>query len=193
DERDLLSDTNEVEYPVVNRLYAKRTSNETSECGSGGMPALMIGEAPVSSRIPWERPSQIEERPCEHQPDTREIVTWELSQKYFLDPTFGGALVPGRRNVFTSTVELTGIAFVTEARHLSPLISRLRVSTTPRNDLEWDTDYDFQAGRVNTSTVLFNQHLGRFTVGIGNAFLHAPGVISTTGAAPADIKFNQYR
>lgn len=193
DERDLLSDTNEVEYSIVNRLYAKKTPNQSNDCGPAGMPALMIGEAPVQSRIPWEGPSRTEERACEHQPPTREIVTWELSQKYFLDPTFGGALVPGRRNVFTSTVELTGIAFVTKARHLSPLISRLRVSTSPRNDIEWDTDYDFQAGRVNTSTALFNQHFGMFTIGAGNAFLHAPGVISNTGGAPADVKFNQFR
>jgi LPS-assembly protein len=193
DERDLLSDTNEVEYSIVNRLYAKKTSDKSGDCGPAGMPALMIGEAPIQARIPWERPSRTGERPCEHQPATREIVTWELAQKYFLDPTFGGALVPGRRNVFTSTAELTGIAFVTKARHLSPLISRLRVSTSPRNDIEWDTDYDFQAGRVNTSTALFNQHFGMFTIGAGNAFLHAPGVISTTGGAPADVKFNQFR
>lgn len=193
DERDLLSDTNEVEYSIVNRLYAKKTSNDSNDCGAAGMPALMVGEAPVHSRIPWDGPSPTEERPCEHQPATREIVTWELSQKYFLDPTFGGALVPGRRNVFTSTAELTGIAFVTEPRHLSPLISRLRVSTSLRNDIEWDTDYDFQAARVNTSTALFNHHVGMFTIGVGNAFLHAPGIISTTGGAPADVKFNQYR
>jgi LPS-assembly protein len=193
DERDLLSDTNEVEYSIVNRLYAKKTSNQNNDCGQSGMPALMVGESPGHSRIPWEAPSPAAERPCEHQPATREIVTWELSQKYFLDPTFGGALVPGRRNVFTSTVELTGIGFVTEPRHLSPLISRLRVSTSLRNDVEWDTDYDFQAGRVNTSTALFNHHVGLFTVGIGNAFLHAPGVLSNTGGAPADVKFNQFR
>ena len=193
DERDILSDTNEVEYSIVNRLYAKKTSNPTNDCGPEGMATLMVGEVPVRSKIPWEPPSESEERACEHQPATREIVTWELAQKYFLDPTFGGALVPGRRNVFTSTVQLTGIAFVTGRRHLSPLISRLRVSTSPRNDIEWDTDYDFQAGRVNTSTALFNRHFGMFTIGAGNAFLHAPGVISTTGGAPADVKFNQYR
>ena len=42
----------------------------------------------------------------------REVVTWELGQKYFLDPTFGGALVPGQRNVFTTTADFTGIAFL---------------------------------------------------------------------------------
>ena len=32
DERDILSNTNEVEYGVVNRLYAKRTSAKTDDC-----------------------------------------------------------------------------------------------------------------------------------------------------------------
>lgn len=194
DDRDILSDSNEVEYAVVNRLYAKRTSSSKSDdCGPEGMPALLIGAAPQASRIPWERTTKTDQQPCPQQPDTREIVTWELVQKYFLDPTFGGALVAGRRNVFTSTIDLTGIAFLTEPRHLSPLISKLRVSTSPRNDLEWDLDYDFFAGRVNTSTVLFNHHMGLWTLGAGNAFLHVPGAISTTGQVPQDVKFDQYR
>jgi LPS-assembly protein len=193
DERDILTDTNEVEYAIVNRFYAKRTSAEPETCGPQGMPALLVGAAPPPVRIPWDRTSRKSEQPCPKQPSTREVVTWELMQKYFLDPTFGGALVPGRRNVFTSTVDLTGIAFLVEPRHLSPLVSELSVSTGPRNDLTWAVDYDFQFGRVNTSTVLFNQHIGPFTLGAGNAFLHAPGAISTTGQAPQDVTFNQYR
>ena len=38
--------------------------------------------------------------------------------KYFADPTFGGAVVNGSRNVFTTTVDFTGIAF----RHRSAAI-----------------------------------------------------------------------
>lgn len=193
DERDILGDTNEVEYAVVNRLYAKKTSEEAEDCGTQGMPALMVGGAPAPRRIPWERADTTDERPCERQPATREILTWELMQKYFLDPTFGGALISGRRNVFTSTVDLTGIAFLTMPRHLSPLVSRLRFSTSPRDDFEWDVDYDFQAGRVSTSTLLFNRHLGMFTIGAGNAFLHAPGAILGAGQTPTDVEFNQYR
>src|SRR5207245_1764234 len=45
----------------------------------------------------------------------REIVSWELAQKYFIDPTFGGALRLGARNVFTSTADFTGIAFLTDS------------------------------------------------------------------------------
>ncbi len=193
DERDILSDTNEVEYSLVNRLYAKRVSPENQNCGPEGMPALMVGAAPTPNRIPWERTQRSAEPSCPEQPATREIVTWELTQKYFLDPTFGGALLPGRRNVFTSTVDLAGIAFLTDARHLSPLISGLRVSPAPGSDLEWDLDYDFWAGRVNTSTVLFNHHFGQFTTGAGNAFLHVPEELSAASAAQVAQKFNQFR
>jgi LPS-assembly protein len=210
DERDILSDTNEVEYSVVNRLYAKRTSPREEKCPTDGMPALIVGGAPAPSHVPWERGgtplpvnsqsanSQTSIQPstprrCANQPETREIVSWELAQKYFLDPTFGGALVPGRSNVFTSTVNLTGIAFLTEPRHLSPLTSRLRIGTTRSSDLEWDADYDFLAGRMNSSTFLFNYHVGLFTVGAGDAFLHVPGEITNTSVAPAAVKFNQFR
>src|SRR5262249_25873504 len=31
---------------------------------------------------------------------SREVFSWRLAQKNFFDPTFGGAIVPGRRNVF---------------------------------------------------------------------------------------------
>ena len=211
DDRDILSDTNEVEYAVVNRLYAKRTSPRDEKCPQEGMPALIVGGPPGPSHIPWERngtplqpnaqqpsPEQPSPQPhgrqaCPKQPDTREIVSWELAQKYFLDPTFGGALIPGRSNVFTSTVDLTGIAFLTEPRHLSPLISRLRIGTTRSSDLEWDADYDFLAGRVNSSTFLFNYHLGLFTIGAGDAFLHVPGEITNTSVAPVAGRFNQFR
>ena len=193
DDRDILSDTNEVEYALVNRLYAKRTSSEPETCPSEGMPALIIGGAPPPSRIPWEHSQATAQRPCQPGPSTREIVTWELAQKYFLDPTFGGALVPGRRNVLTSTVDLTGIAFLTDERRLSPLISRLRISLNTRSDIEWDADYDFRAGRVNTSTILFNHHFGLFTIGAGNALLHTPGEISTSNTTPIAQKFSQFR
>jgi len=153
----------------------------------------MVGIAPPYGHVPWQHTQRTAEQPCPRQPAVREIVTWEVAQKYFLDPTFGGALVPGRLNVFTSTVDLTGIAFLTEARRLSPLISRLRISTGPRNDVAWDLEYDFKAGRISTSTALFDQHFGAFTVGVGNAFLNVPSDVSSTGTTPPPQVFNQFR
>ena len=196
DDRDILSDTNEVEYAMVNRVYAKRTSEKSDDCGKDGMPALIVGAPPPPAHAPWDRTARTADQPCRTEPDTREVVTWELAQKYFVDPTFGGAVALGKRNVFTSTADLTGIAFLTAPEHLSPLISRFKVETSARDDFEWDADYDFKFGRVNTSTVLFNHHFGLFTVGAGDALLHVPGQIAGTmivGSGPPAEKFNQVR
>jgi LPS-assembly protein len=193
DERDILTDTNEVEYGFVTRLYAKRTSGKPEDCDTI-MRALTVGGAIPESTIPWEHVNPLANAPCQPGPSAREIVTWELAQKYFLDPTFGGALIPGQRNVFTTTADLTGIAFVTEPRHLSPLVSRLRVETSSRTDAEWDLDYDFQSNTTNASTLLANYHIGQVTLGGGDAFLQIPvqsGTSSSTTAQPET--FNQFR
>jgi LPS-assembly protein len=191
DERDILTDTHEVGYGFVTRLYAKRNSEKPEDCDPI-MSALMVGGAAPEMNIPWQHTNARANRPCPPGPPVREVVTWELAQKYFLDPTFGGALIPGQRNVFTTTEELTGIAFLTQQRHLSPLVSRLRVETSARTDAEWDLDYDFQNNRINASTLLANYHIGQITIGGGDAFLQIP---RQTAALSADSppRFNQFR
>jgi LPS-assembly protein len=190
DARDILSNTNEVEYGVTNRLYSKRTSADPEDCTPQDMASLRIG-APGEQIQPWERTYTPEGIPCSAGPRVREIVTWEIAQKYFLDPNFGGALVNGRRNVLTTTADFSGIAFLTEPQHLSPLISRLRVQTSSQADAEWDLDYDFKKGRVNASTVLVNYHLGAYTFGGGDAFVQSlPGL---TGDNATQQDFNQFR
>jgi LPS-assembly protein len=193
DERDILTDTHEVEYGFVTRLYAKRMSDQPEDC-SKIMSPLTVGGAAPESTIPWQHTNPLAGAPCQPGPQVHEIVTWELAQKYFLDPTFGGTLIPGQRNVFTTTVDLTGIAFLTQPRHLSPLVSRLRAETSSRTDAEWDMDYDFQGHRVNATTLLVNYHIGQVTMGGGDAFLQIPAqtTISSSGSAqPA--RFNQFR
>ena len=190
DARDILSDTNEVEYGITNRLYSKRISEQPEDCAPSGMTSLRVG-APGEQVQPWERTYAPQPSGCQAGPQVREIITWEIAQKYFLDPDFGGALVNGRRNVLSTTADFTGIAFLTEAQHLSPLISRLRVQTSSQADAEWDLDYDFKKRRVNASTVLVNYHLGDFTFGGGDAYVQAlPGVVNTI-ATQRD--FNQFR
>jgi LPS-assembly protein len=192
DERDILTDTHEVEYGFVTRLYAKRTSNQPEDCGKI-MTGLTVGGAAPESTIPWQHTNPLAGLACQPGPPVREIVTWELSQKYFLDPTFGGALISGQRNVFTTTADLTGIAFLTEPRHLSPLVSRLRVETSARTDAEWDMDYDFQGSRFNASTLLLNYHIGQLTVGGGDAILQIPGQTATSSSGAEPAQFNQFR
>ncbi|HMK21483.1 MAG TPA: LPS assembly protein LptD, partial [Terriglobales bacterium] len=191
DARDILSDTNEVEYRIVNRLFSKRNEDQAEDCNpTSAMSSLRIG-APAEQIQPWERTYTTENLPCSAGPQVREIVTWELAQKYFLDPDFNGALVNGRRNVLTTTADFSGIAFLTQPRHLSPLISRLRVRTSSQADAEWDVDYDFQRGRINASTALLNYHIGNFTLGGGDAYVQAlPGL---TVVPNVQQDFNQFR
>ncbi len=191
DERDLLTNTNEVEYRVVNRWYAKRTSAKPEDCRQPGMPLLFIGGAAPATHVPWERQPEPQGAPCDTGSQAREIVIWELAQKYFIDPTFGGAFQPGRDNIFQSTVDLTGISFLTGARHLSPLISRLRLQPSSRIDVEWDLDYDFKLGQINTSTAFVNYRIGPFTLGGGDAFLRVPA--QAVGFILPPEEFNQFR
>ncbi len=194
DERDILTDTHEVEYGFVTRFYAKRKTEKPEDCDIV-MKALMVGGPAPESIIPWQHPTtrMLANAPCQAGPQVREVATWELAQKYFLDPTFGGALVSGERNVFTTTADLTGIAFLSQPRHLSPLVSRLRVEATSRTDAEWDLDYDFQNNRANASTLLANYHFGKMTVGGGDAILQIPGRATFSSGLLEATHFNQFR
>ncbi len=203
DERDILSDTNEIWYGFVTRLYSRRKASSVQECQTP-MTGLAVGAAALEQTVPWGRVTNLENRSCVMAPEVKEELTWELSQKYFFDPNFGGALVPGQRNVFTTTEELTGIAFLTQPRNLSPLVSRLRAATGTHTDTEWDLDYDFQLSRINASTLLVNYNWGPFTIGGGHAYLEIPQANSqntlsegqcgpTEGTAQITCKFQQFR
>lgn len=183
DERDILSNTHEVQYGFVTRLYAKRRTPSIEACPAQ-MTGLAVGAAAPEQTVPWQRTTALDTPACAPGPEVREIATWELTQKYFLDTTFGGALIPGQRNVFTTTEDLTGIAFLTRPRHLSPAVSRLRIATSSHIDTEWDLDYDFQLGRINASTLLVNYNVGPFTLGAGDAFLQIPQATNQNASIP---------
>ncbi len=107
------------------------------------------------------------------------LVSWHLAQRYFFDRNFGGAVIINRRNLFESTLSLSGIAFLTEPRNISPLISRLRVRTSGHTDAEWDFDYDTGASKFTSSNVYFDAHEGPVFGGVSYARLNAPGRFAT--------------
>jgi LPS-assembly protein len=154
DARDILSDTSELEYGLVQRLYAKRQ-------GDDGI--------------------------------AHEVLSWEIMQKYFFNDSFGGAVVLGRRNVLTTTVDFAGIAFLTEPRRFSPIVSKLRARTSANTDLQWELDYDPQKGRISASTVLANYRFGNFFLGGSHAYLRVPGEIFSTTPLVGPDRFNQFR
>ena len=80
DEDETLTDTNEIQYGITQRLYRRKKDG-----------------------------------------DAEELVSWRLAQKYFFDPTFGGALINGQRNVFQTLDEITPFAFADSPRRFSQL------------------------------------------------------------------------
>jgi len=183
DATDILTNTNEIEYSLVNRIYAKHLDPDAKDCDEPGMNTLNVGGAPPVGVVPWEAPPNEEQPICATGP--REILSWEIGQKYFFDPTFGNSLVAGQRNVFASTADFTGIAFLDSARRFAPLISRLRIETSPRTTTEWDLDYDIKTGHINSSLALVNYHYGPFTIGGGDAFLRVLDTVAGANGNPA--------
>jgi LPS-assembly protein len=59
-----------------------------------------------------------------------ELLNVTLTQKYFFDPTFGGALREGERNQFFPINTLSGFAFGGIKRNVSPLSFRARLRPT---------------------------------------------------------------
>lgn len=108
DETDTLTDTNEVEYSLTQRLYRR------------------AGKGPLN-----------------------EALLWRVAQKYYFDPTFGGALVPGQRNVFQALNSITPFAFADTYRRFSPLVSDFHVAPGGRFDVDFRTDYDPARGKVS--------------------------------------------
>src|SRR5689334_1241947 len=171
DFRDILSNTNEAEFGLLQRLYLKKDHTDCDQGAEGAAAQALTRPTPCA-------PSGADE-----------FVSWEVKMKYFADPTFGG-VVPenagtnGTRTVLTTTASFTGIAFVTDPRRFSPVVSRLRVRTSSNSDLEWQLDYDTKKGRINSSTFYTGFHFGDFFVGASHAYLQVPGEVVADPSNP---------
>lgn len=170
DTTDILTDTNQVGYSLTQHFYVRRhgaqpCSSETAPVAESGTQQADAtpGEATAETTAPAI--------PCAAQ--TREWATWRITQDYYFDSTFGGALNPGQRNVFDSTLNLTGVAFLTSPRTLSPIISRMRFNAVPNLRVQWDFDYDPKRGQFNADNLFAGYSFGRTTVGVVHALLNA--------------------
>ena len=83
-----------------------------------------------------------------------ELVSWRVAQKYYFDPTFNGALVPGTRNVFQALDSITPFAFADEPRHFSPIDSDLQITPGGVYDAEVRLDYDTERHKLTTAGTL---------------------------------------
>ncbi len=103
DQLDTITNTNEIEYGVINRIYTRRYAEAvTSEA-----------ERRLNEIAPETK------KPLSVQP--YEVLTLSIRGKYFFDPRFGGALIDGRRNQIEPITALSFYTFGGVPRRFSPI------------------------------------------------------------------------
>jgi LPS-assembly protein len=107
-----------------------------------------------------------------------EVLTLEVYQKRFFNPTFGGAVVAGSRNVLTSSLDLTGFSFLNGPRNYSPVVSILRASPRPFFSVQWQADYDPLLHRLTNSMVSGTGRYKRYFATVGGTWVKPDPVVS---------------
>ena len=188
-----LAESGESQVPEAGDSAVSDPTAKAGRVEAGGFSPLNSSTQPKKGFSPGAS------TPCNR---SEALISWRLTQKYFFDPTFGGAIVTSRRNIFETTLNLSGVAFLTEPRNISPLVSRLRVRTSAHTDLEWDFDLDTGAKKFTSSNVYLDLHQGQYFSALSYARLDAPGRFftqdpdtstATTGVSSAVSDFNQLR
>ncbi len=103
DELDTITDTNEIEFGVTNRIFTRRYSEAVTE---------------EAQKLLLETDTD-DDKPLSVQP--YELFNLTVRGKYFFDETFGGALIPGRRNQLEPITAVSFYTFGGVPRRLSPL------------------------------------------------------------------------
>lgn len=119
-------------------------------------------------------------------PQARQLVSWRLSQKYYFDPTFGGALERGGKTVFDPTASLTGFTFA-QGRRLSPLVSVIKFAPFSNYDTELRADFNPSGGGVLNAGI--TSHVRRGPVGLAftDFFINRTAALSTPLTPPGSL------
>jgi len=160
---DAIADTNELEFGVANRFFTRRSTENVSD-----------GSVRENRRRETSgREAPVRERPLlSSQP--YEALTITVRGKYFFDPYFGGALIPGQRNQFYPINTLSGFVYGGVPRRFSPINVDARYR--PRRHLFADvrTDLDTQGGGVRSLSTTFG--LSRTLVQIFQSFYYTRAI-----------------
>jgi LPS-assembly protein len=167
DTTDIATNTNELGYSLTQRFYLHSTVPQRcapeNVLPSGGCPA-----------------------------GPREWASWTIAQKFFFDPYFGRALISGRRNVFDSTLDLTGVAFLTSPRNFAPITSRLRFEAIDNLRIESDLDFDPVTRRLDADNLYAGYSWNRTTIGVGHSMLNAVDENSGTASTVKSQQVQPY-
>ncbi|MDR3717838.1 MAG: LPS assembly protein LptD [Bryobacteraceae bacterium] len=100
--------------------------------------------------------------------EVRDWLNWEIGQEKYFDPTFGGAIITGTRNIVESTSDFGAYSFLERPRGWSPITSTLRVQPLPRFGVEWRADYDPQRRLMVDSSVTADARFDNIFASIGH-------------------------
>ncbi|HYL85815.1 MAG TPA: LPS assembly protein LptD [Candidatus Angelobacter sp.] len=142
-----LTDTNEVEYGLTQRLYRKTGDDQPQE-----------------------------------------LLSWRIAQKHFFDPTFGGAIVDGQRNVLQPFDSISPFAFAFGPRNWSPIISDFKITPDSAYDIEQILQYDPQIQRLVTiGTLLKVKPYTEYSLTVAYFRLNDNPVLSTLPVQPPPV------
>jgi LPS-assembly protein len=103
DYADTQTDTNEIEYGITNRFFTRRYTEAVTRDAKDKLKEESTDDSDSLSIQPYE------------------IFTLTIRGKYYFDPYFGGALVPGKRNQIESITDLSFYTFGGVPRRFSPI------------------------------------------------------------------------
>ena len=110
--------------------------------------------------------------------EVREVASLEVSQFRYFDPTFGGALVPGQRNVFLATTDAASFAFADTPRNYSPVATVLRLQPRWNYTIEWRNDYDPLRGKLVDSGLSADATVKNFGFSLGHYSVRSDPVLT---------------
>ena len=159
---DTITNTNEIEYGVTNRIFTRRyseavtneaqkllrersASQSASRAAGGDLTArpatggdLSVPSAAAGGLTSDATGSSNPQSDLSIQP--YEIFTLTVRGKYFFDKTFGGALIPGQRNQIEPITALTFYTFGGVPRRFSPL--NIDATYRPQRTIFFNTRMD---------------------------------------------------
>ena len=150
---DAIADTNEIEFGVANRFFTRRSTENVADVP---VKETEGREVPLLSSQPYE------------------ALTITVRGKYFFDPFFGGALIPGQRNQFYPINTLSGFVYGGVPRRFSPINVDARYR--PRRNLFVDvrSDLDTRGGGMRSLSTTFG--LNRSLVQIFQSFYYTRAI-----------------
>ena len=139
---DAVADTNEIEFGVTNRFFTRR-STETATGGEARANGAAAGGASGTAASP------LTSQPYE-------ALSITVRGKYFFDTTFGGALIPGRRNQFYPINTFSGFTYGGVPRRFSPLYFEARYRPNRVLSADVRTNLDTAGGGMRDLAVSFS-------------------------------------